>query len=316
MNREIDEKILTSKHNILLEFPTGFGKSKCALDIVTHNNYKKVLIVIPRLVLKENWKAEIKKWGGSQASYVTYISLYKHAGIEYDCIIFDECHHLSDRCLDIIDTLKYKQAILLSATVSRNKWCDIQTVFRPIERHKISLQQAVADEVLPSPQIILLPLKLDTQNLTCTFTKGKGKEKIECNFVDRWKYFKNPKYTVTVKCTPAQYHLEMSNMIEWYKRASFSKPVMKNLWLNKAGQRLRWLSQIKEEQVVQLINSLKNQRFLIFCSSIEQTELFGNAVNSNQKEQTALQQFNECKINYISACNMIDEGRQTCPLSI
>ena len=124
MNREIDEKILTSKHNILLEFPTGFGKSKCALDIVTHNNYKKVLIVIPRLVLKENWKAEIKKWGGSQASYVTYISLYKHVGIEYDCIIFDECHHLSDRCLDIIDTLKYKQAILLSATVSRNKWCD------------------------------------------------------------------------------------------------------------------------------------------------------------------------------------------------
>lgn len=308
MNREIDEKILTSKHNILLEFPTGFGKSKCALDIVTHNNYKKVLIVIPRLVLKENWKAEIKKWGGSTASYVTYISLYKHAGIEYDCIIFDECHHLSDRCLDIIDTLKYKQAILLSATVSRNKWCDFQTVFRPIERHKISLQQAVADEVLPSPQIILLPLKLDTQNQTCTFTKGKGKEKIECNFVDRWKYFKNPKYTVTVKCTPAQYHLEMSNMIEWYKRASFSKPVMKNLWLNKAGQRLRWLSQIKEEQVMHLINSLKNQRFMIFCSSIEQTELFGNAVNSNQKEQTALKQFNEGKINYISACNMLDEG--------
>lgn len=313
MNKEkIMSEVSDIKTNVLLEFPTGFGKSKCALEIVKNNHWNKVLIVIPRLVLENNWNEEIKKWNAKipEVTYVTYVSLYKHADIQYDAIIFDECHHLSDNCLDIINTLKYKQAILLSATVSRNKWYDILSVFNPLVRKRISLQEAVEGEALPSPQIILLPLKLDAQNQTCTFTKGKGKEKIECNFVDRWKYFKDPKYTVTVKCTPAQYHFEMSNMIEWYKKTSFSKPAMKNLWLHKAGERLKWLSKVKEEQILKLIKSdiLKNQRFLIFCSSIEQTELFGNAVNSNKTDLQALKDFNEEKVNYISACNMLDEG--------
>ena len=85
---------------------------------------------------------------------------------------------------------------------------------------------------------------------------------------------------------------------------------MKNLWLHKAGERLKWLSKVKEEEILKLIKSdiLKNQRFLIFCSSIEQTELFGNAVNSNKTDQQALKDFNEEKVNYISACNMLDEG--------
>ena len=99
-------------------------------------------------------------------------------------------------------------------------------------------------------------------------------------------------------------------MVEWYKKTSFSKPAMKNLWLHKAGERLKWLSKVKEEQILKLIKSdiLKNQRFLIFCSSIEQTELFGNAVNSNKTDLQALKDFNEEKVNYISACNMLDEG--------
>ena len=126
------------KTNVLLEFPTGFGKSKCALEIVKNNHRNKVLIVIPRLVLENNWNEEIKKWNAKipEVTYVTYVSLYKHADIQYDAIIFDECHHLSDNCLDIINTLKYKQAILLSATVSRNKWYDILSVFNPLVRKR------------------------------------------------------------------------------------------------------------------------------------------------------------------------------------
>lgn len=310
------EKIMSEVSNIstnvLLEFPTGFGKTKCALEIIKNNKHNNILIVIPRLVLENNWNEEIKKWNVSidKVTYVTYISLYKHANIQYDAIIFDECHHLSDNCLDIIDTLKYKQAILLSATVSRNKWYDILSVFKSIVRKRISLQQAVEGEVLPSPQIILVPLKLDITTKSCVFEKGKGKTRIECDYADRWKYIRDSKYRVVVHCTPAQYHLELTQMVEWYKRASFSKPAMKNLWLHKAGERLRWLSKVKEEQILKLIKSdmMKDQRFLIFCSSIEQTELFGNAVNSNRKEQTALKQFNEGKINYVSACNILDEG--------
>ena len=49
--------------NILAELPTGFGKSKYGLDIMDKRKPEKnILIVIPRLVLIENWKDEIHKW--------------------------------------------------------------------------------------------------------------------------------------------------------------------------------------------------------------------------------------------------------------
>ena len=53
VNKEILE--LSNKHsNLLIELPTGFGKSKLALDIIKkHIVYlqQEILIVVPRLVL-------------------------------------------------------------------------------------------------------------------------------------------------------------------------------------------------------------------------------------------------------------------------
>jgi len=41
---------------------TGSGKSKVAIDIIKHGNYKNILITSPRTNLKENWKKELLKW--------------------------------------------------------------------------------------------------------------------------------------------------------------------------------------------------------------------------------------------------------------
>lgn len=62
MNREEvrDEILSVPNHNLLLELTTGFGKSKLALDIMAQRVKpgSKVLIVVPRLVLMENWAKE------------------------------------------------------------------------------------------------------------------------------------------------------------------------------------------------------------------------------------------------------------------
>ena len=85
VNKEVLE--LSDKHkNLLIELPTGFGKSKLALDIlkrhIIHLN-QEVLIVVPRLVLIDTWKEEFEKWGMRKyllsVTFVTYVSLPKKA---------------------------------------------------------------------------------------------------------------------------------------------------------------------------------------------------------------------------------------------
>ena len=51
--------------NVLLTLPTGFGKSKNAIERVKHlakKKYKNLLIVVPKNVLKVNWTDELAKW--------------------------------------------------------------------------------------------------------------------------------------------------------------------------------------------------------------------------------------------------------------
>ena len=52
------------KDNFLLILSTGFGKTYCALMLIEQRVKVglPILIVIPRLVLIENWKKEIKSF--------------------------------------------------------------------------------------------------------------------------------------------------------------------------------------------------------------------------------------------------------------
>lgn len=64
MREHIENEITNiSNTNLLLELPTGLGKSKLALDFIKSKISKgKLLIVINRIVHKENWLKEIAKW--------------------------------------------------------------------------------------------------------------------------------------------------------------------------------------------------------------------------------------------------------------
>ena len=76
----------------MLHLPTGFGKSKIAIDIMTRHFSDKilgcnVLIVVPKLVLMDNWKAELQKWGFPQTINLvmtTYVSYPKWTKLRWD----------------------------------------------------------------------------------------------------------------------------------------------------------------------------------------------------------------------------------------
>lgn len=306
MNREIVEKeILNLTYKkILLELPTGYGKSKLALDFIKtklgKNHFKgvKILIVIPKNCLITNWNDEVHKWLPKEANslikehitYTTYVSLPKHAG-EWDIIVFDEGHHITERCIEALNCFKVTYSLILSATVKKAIRKEIKTLYPDLYRYAISTRTAIEEEVLPDPRVILLPLKLDSINKTETITIKKTGKKYPC--------------------TPERYYEDMSNLIEWWKKkAMYGNQAFKNIWLHKAGERLKWLSNQKSNTVLKILRKLSSYRTLTFCNSIKQAEFLGrNSIHSKNKESIdTLEKFNTGKIDHITSVQVLDEG--------
>lgn len=323
MNREeVRDSILnisTSHKNILIELPTGYGKTKQALDIVKKHIKlgEKILIVIPRIVLINSWKEEIKKWKLekylSYVTFTTYVSLPKHAG-KWELIIFDECHHLSERCRESLTSFTINRSILLSATVKLSIKDELREVFDNLFCYKISMREAIDNEVLPDPTIYLLPLTLNNSIQTETIVKNpKGHTPaITTDWNNRWSYIKQKDRKVLIKCTERQYYSDLDSQIEWFKNKYMrsNNDIFRNKWLRLAGERLKWLSNSKNRTVYNILKKLDKERTLTFCNSIEQTELLGSyCINSKNKNSlNILDKFNSGKINHITACNMLNEG--------
>ena len=202
-------------------------------------------------------------------------------------------------------------SIMLSATVGRDMKCNLQALFPNLYVCRVSTKAAIQEEVLPDPRVYLIPLRLDNMRPSCEIIKNKSqKVEIRIPFHDRFKYGKIKNRKLIISCTQQQYYDDLSSMIEWCKKRTFSQ-VFKNMFLHKSGERLDWLSEQKTQYVNNiLVFALPDQRTLTFCNGIKQTEQLGKyCVNSkNKQSEKNLEMFNEGKVNHITACDMLNEG--------
>ena len=319
MNRkQAQEEIMNIKSNaILCELPTSFGKSKIGIDLALRDTPKSILIVVPRLVLINNWKKEFIKWGFENLleilQFSTYVGLNKHVESEWDCVIFDEVQHMSERCREFVSTMNISHSIMLSATVTRDMKWELGQLFPDFQCYTVKMKEAIDNEILPDPRVFLIPLDLDNTHAVYTMIEHpKARIIRECLYKDRWSYLKDKSVQVHIKCTAYQYVQELGNKIEFWKRQYMRTrdERVKTKWLFLAGQRLKFLSQVKNPIILSLLEKLSSERVLTFCSSIEQTEVLGkNCINSKNKESSIiLDMFNHKKIDHITACNMLNEG--------
>lgn len=315
---EVKEEILNIPNkNIVVELPTSFGKTKMAIDrLKTIDKKDKILIVIPRLVLIENWKEEFIKWNEKDLldniTFTTYVSMPKHIN-KWDVVIFDECQHLSARCQEALSKYIVSNSIFLSATIKNELKSELKTIISDIYFYKVSMKEAIEEEILPDPKVFLLPMKLNNEFPTEAIIKNpNGKGNIESSWAARWQHLKQKQYKVTIKCTQKQYLDDLNSQIEYWKTRYMRSrnEIFRNKWLKLSGDRLKWLSDKKNYMVRVILQLLSNERTLTFCNSINQTEELGKyCINSKNKESDKiLQDFNEGKIKHITSCNMLNEG--------
>lgn len=302
----------TQANNMLILLPTGFGKTKIALDklkiISEKDSINKILIVVPRIVLIQTWKDEFKKWNCSNflnnVEFVTYVS-YPKLNDNYDVIIYDEVHHLSQRCRDTIKNHISRYNIMLSATVNFELRTYLIHNFKDLYIYKVSTRQAIESDVLPDPEVYLIPIQLDNTIKNHYIIKNKDKgNPIIVQYNERFKYKSVQNREIRIQCTQQQYYDNLSDIIAWLKDRNT------NTWLQKSGERLKWLSSEKTHLAKIILHHLKDKRTLTFCSNIKQTEELGKyCINSkNKQSKEYLDSFNDEKIDHITACDMLNEG--------
>ena len=314
---------------LLLEAATGTGKTKCSIDLVnyllsskwyTNKKQINILILVAKRVHKQTWKDEIDKWGGINhpTAYINicmecYESLKNHCKERWDIVLADEVHHIgSDARLELFKTVSFGYFIGLSATIPQK----LKQLFRYRYHSEVvscDIIEAIEDEILPEPQILLFPLILDNRNPTESWEvnpKAGGKI-VYGEYKDYWK-LKRQRVHAFISMTQKQKLMEYDKLIAWEKNKYMQTrhEGMKQSWLFHSGKRLEFLAYCKNQIVSDILRKLDKHRTITFCKTIEQSELLGrNCIHSQNKDADSIyDDFNKKKINHITAVNILNEN--------
>lgn len=304
LNRdEVQKKVvqLSNEYSyLILEHPTGFGKTLSAIKIIENNN-EFWNICIAETNHELTWKDEFKKHNKefllTRVRFFCYQSLHHY--IKEENFIFDEIHKLqSDIRLNLLEEIKQsnlKRFIGLSATLSRKQKENLNFIIPNIHYYKINLDKAIEDGVLPEPIVYLVELELnDTdKNVKFNFTKDKFKFVTEKEWYD-------------LKTT----------WIEKLKFKFFSSQdgFDKIKWLRNGNERKKYLAEVKSKYAKILLMKLRDKRLICFANNIPQANyLSGNKMCIHSKigkkdREQILTDFNEEKINKLFAVGMLREG--------
>lgn len=326
------EEVLTTalqikSNSICLMLSTGVGKTRIALNILKDRLKDKlfysILVVVPKNVLKDEWVKEIHKWDMDDmlphVVFTTYVSLPKHSLTHYHAVIWDEAHHITDRCFEVIKAYNIKHFynqinLFLSATLDAKKMCAIKNNFYNVYTLKVDIKEAIESDILPDPEVLLIPLRLDKTKPNQIYVKRKScKREVTCEFRNRWPYIKNKDIRVNIWCTEFEYYELLE--ADYYLATTHAREFWKS---QLAMHRLKWLSEIKTPLVKNILQILNKERTLTFCNSIDQSEKLGKyPIHSGKKELLEnLEKFNNGDINHITAVGMLNEGANVTNLRI
>lgn len=310
-------------NGLMLELTTGTGKTRIALNLINHlveTKYKgkkiSLLLLVAKRVHKQTWKDEISKWGGLNVDSITmecYESMHKHTGNHYTFILMDEIHHVkSETRMQCLAHIKYDYMLGLSATIPR-KLKQVLSYRYKAAVVSCDISEAIEDNILPEPQILLFPLMLEDRAATETWeinAKAKG-QTVYGDIKDIWKY-KKQKVHAILSCTQKRKLIEFNNLIAWEKNQYMmtGKEPLKQSWLYHAGKRLEWLADIKTGIIKDILKHLDKHRTITFCKSIAQAETVGKyCIHSKNADADKLyNDFNARKIDHITAVNILNEN--------
>lgn len=322
------EAILTasdSERNMLLSWATGVGKSNAAISIQKRMASTKTLICVAEIPHIDNWKAEYIKHGYAEllnsTTIICYDSLHKYTSTEYDLLINDECHHISDLRASYLDTITVKKIVNLSATVSYGEKLTLANLWGTLYEHTVSLDEAISVGIIPPPTIYISELELDNAERTCIIQFPRSKSpthEVECIYPERRQFIFGELHKgalIKIKATPKEQYTFYTDQMDFYKNRYMNGGAEYDriTWLRYGSERKRAIANLKTKAIIELVKKVHGRKYICFCGSIDQAELVGEGkvIHSKltKRQQTKiLTDYQNGTINALFAVDMLKEG--------
>lgn len=288
---------LETDGNLLLSMATGTGKSRVAIEYAKIKKCNKIAILVPTEELRDNnWREEFEKWGArkiweNNVESYCYASGSKVKGNEYDLVIMDEAHRITELSYEFFKDNKIKKIIALTATEPEkmNK-IDLFYNLSFKEKYSLSLDEAIEKGIVADYKITIIYTQL---NNNLRYIKAGSKTK---------------PFVTTEK---AQYDY-FSKQIAAYQNKQFlssKDEAMKEMFILK---RMHLIYNLKSKMIAakyikdKILD--KKSRNLFFCGSIEQAEELCEYTYHSKTDDRNLIKFKKGLINQLSCVDALNEG--------
>lgn len=326
-DRSID--LIEKNNRVLLSWATGVGKSYAFIKMQEFLKAETTWIVVAEVAHIKNWQDEYIKHGKqkllAKTNIFCYASLKNNTDYRVDLLCLDEGHHAtSELRLDFLSSIKATKVVVLTATLGDEKKLSLESIYGKFEVSKVTLKQAIEWEIIPKPDIFIIPLELDNILYNTEIEQVWGiKAKrvvIKCKYEDRWEYLgdkiKYPNVQLIMSATQVQKNFHLNQQSNYWKNFFMRsrQDYAKTKWMLTGSERKRFLANCKTDKVKPFIKKLKKRRYICFCGSIEQAELLGgkNAIHSKMDEGTpaeSIEDFSTHRINNLYVVGMLQEGQ-------
>ena len=287
---------LKEKHGILNLCPR-FGKI-----FTTINALEKmpdgitILIAYPDVKIRDSWEADFEKRGyyNPNITYTTHLSLKKYVDFEFDLIIIDEIHLLSDAQLDATKELidnhdsfrmtKSGHILGLTGTLSGATEREIE---ERLDLHVIAhypIELAIQEGVIVDYEINVIKVPLDNTVLV----KYKTKTRTEKQQFDSYAW-----------------------VIDQLERQNKN-----TMFLRLARMRIIQNSLSKSNATKALLRKYKDERILVFCGLTKIADELGiPSYHSKSSEKQIFDDFAEGKGNHLAVVKIGNTGVTYKPLN-
>ena len=248
----------------ILNLCPRFGKIFTTINILEELKPKRVLIAYPDNKIKQSWKDDFAKRGydDSNVTYTTHLSLKKHLDDQFDLIVIDEIHLLSEAQIEaareMIDKhmeFSHTGGDVLGLTGTLSSWTE-KTLEEELDLHVLatySIDQAIREGVIVDYEITVVRVPLDNKRKN----NYKGKVRTEKAQFDAYGY-----------------------VIDSLERQGKS-----TMFLRLARMRIIQNSIAKMEKTRDLLKRHKDERILVFCGVTKIADQIGIPSYHSKKEE-------------------------------
>ena len=284
---EFAEMWLKTKWGILNLCPR-FGKIRTTINILKKLKPKSILIAYPDNKIKESWEADFKemKYKNENIQYTTHLSLHKYQDEEFDIVIIDEIHLLSEAQIEAAKVLFNHNPRVLGLTGTLSKWTK-ETLHDELNLNVVaeySIKQAIDEGVIVDYEIIVKMVPLDNK----VKQNYKGKMKTE----------------------KAQF--EAYSWVIKKKEGSGQS----TMFLRLGRMRIVQNSLAKQQCTKRILENFKDERILVFCGTTKIADSLGiPSHHSKSKDDESFIGFTEGQGNHMAVVKIGNTGVTYKPLN-